>query len=136
MKELKLVSPAQVHRVWEQVNQYFEASYEASTKDCTVDQLRMLLAQGAQALFVIEEDSKIVGAFSVQIATYPNCTVAMTTGMGGKDVFSEETIAQYESWAKSQGVTKIKAYAQEAQARLYRQKLGLKTTAYVVEKEI
>jgi hypothetical protein len=136
MKELKVVSPIQIHQVWGQVKPYFEASYEASTKDCTVDQLRMILAQGTQTLFVVEENSKIVGAFSVQVTTYPNCTVAMTTGMGGKDVFSEETIAQYELWAKSQGVTKIKAYAQEAQARLYRQKLGLKTTAYVVEKDI
>ena len=35
----------------------------------------------------------------------------------GKKVFNKNTVQQYEDWARSQGVTKIRAYAKEAQAR-------------------
>ena len=136
MKQLQLVDQMFVHQVWDKVKPFFEASYEESTKDCTPDQLRLLLSRGAQYLFVIAEEDNICGAFSVEIVNHPNSKSATTTAMGGKVLFTEETFAQYENWARSQGVTKIRAYAKEAQARLYRQKLGLNSTVYVVEKLI
>lgn len=136
MKQLQLVDQSFVHQVWDRVKPFFEASYEESTKDCTPDQLRLLLSRGAQHLFVIVEDTNICGAFSVEVVNHPNSKSATTTAMGGKGLFTDETIAQYEGWAKSQGVTKIRAYAKESQARLYRQKLGLNSTVYLVEKTI
>jgi hypothetical protein len=136
MKQLQLVDQIYVHQIWDKIKPFFEASYEQGPKDCTVDQLRMLLSRGAQHLFIIVEDSEIIGAFSVEIVNHPNAKSATTTAMGGKGLFTEETITQYETWARSQGATKIKAFAKEAQARLYRQKLGLETTMFVVEKAI
>jgi hypothetical protein len=136
MKQLQLVDQAFVHQVWDKVKPFFEASYEESSKDCTPDQLRLLLSRGAQHLFVIVEENNICGAFSVEIVNHPNSKSATTTAMGGKGLFTEETITQYEDWARSQGATKIKAFAKEAQARLYRQKLGLETTMFVVEKAL
>jgi hypothetical protein len=56
--------------------------------------------------------------------------------MGGRKVFNKDTVKQYEDWARSQGVTKIRAYASEAQARLFRRKLGLRPTMSVVEKNL
>ena len=82
------------------------------------------------------EDSKIIGAFSVAIQNVPNHRIVHTTAMGGRGLFDEDTVSQYETWAKLQGATKIRAYAKEAQARLYRQKMNLNTTIYVVEKLI
>lgn len=136
MKQLQLVDQTLVHQVWDKVKPFFDASYEESSKDCTTDQLRMLLSRGAQSLFIVVEDNIIIGAFSVELVNHPNAKSATTTAMGGKGLFSEETIAQYEDWARSQGATKIKAFAKEAQARLYRQKLGLETTMFVVEKAL
>jgi hypothetical protein len=51
-------------------------------------------------------------------------------------VFDSDTISQYELWAKQQGCTKIRAWAKDSQARLYRMKLGLQKTMNVVEKDI
>lgn len=136
MKQLIIVDPMYVHQVWDTVKPFFDASYEESSGDCTVEQLKLLLSRGSQTLFAIVEDDKTIGAFAVEIVNHPNSRSAQTTAMGGKDVFTPELIAQYETWAKSQGATKIRAYAKEAQARLYKQKLGLNSTYYVVEKTI
>lgn len=136
MKQLQIVSPDQVHQVWPDLKHFFEASYEQSTGDCTPDQLKAILSENKQTLFVIVEDSKIIGAFSVAIQNVPNHRIVHTTAMGGRGLFDEDTVSQYETWAKLQGATKIRAYAKEAQARLYRQKMNLNTTIYVVEKLI
>lgn len=136
MKQLQLVDQSYVHQIWDKVQPFFDASYEESTKDCTPEQLRLLLSRGAQHLFIVVEDTNIRGAFSVEVVNHPNSKSATTTAMGGKGLFTKETIAQYEDWARSQGVTKIRAFAKEAQARLYRQKLGLNSTVYLVEKTI
>jgi len=136
MKQLQTVAPSQVHQVWHNVKPYFDASYEQSTGDCTVEQLKTILANGGQTLFVVVEDENIIGAFSVDIQNAPNHRVAHTTAMGGRGLFNEDTVSQYEAWAKLQGATKIRAWAREPQARLYRQKMNLNTTVYVVEKLI
>ena len=54
--------------------------------------------------------------------------------MGGKGLFDTNTIKQYEDWCKGNGITKIRAYAQESQARLFKMKLGLEKVTNVVEK--
>ena len=85
---------------------------------------------------LVVEDEKIIGAYTVDIIDYENHRVAFTTCMGGRKVFNKDTVKQYEDWARSQGVTKIRAYASEAQARLFRRKLGLRPTMSVVEKNL
>ena len=136
MKQLQTVAPSQIHQTWELVKPFFDASFEQSTGDCTVDQLKMLLANGSQTLFVVVDDDKVIGAFSVDMQNSPNHRVAHTTAMGGRGLFDKDTVSQYETWAKLQGATKIRAWAREPQARLYRQKMNLNTTVYVVEKLI
>jgi hypothetical protein len=59
----------------------------------------------------------------------------MTT-VGGRCVVDEETFNQVIAWAKTQGATKIRAYASGARVRLYRQKVGLIAAETVVEKLI
>ena len=56
--------------------------------------------------------------------------------MGGKGVFDINTVKQYEDWCRSNGITKIRAYAQDAQARLFKMKLGLNVITHVVEKTL
>ena len=136
MKQLQTVDPMYVHQLWDIVKPFFEASAATGVGDCLPEQLKMLLARGEQSLLLVLEDGTIIGAFSVEIKNHPNHRVATTTAMGGKGLFTKETVAQYEDWAKSQGATKIRAWAKESQARLYRQKLGLNTTMYVVEKTL
>jgi hypothetical protein len=136
MKQLKIIPSDYICQLWDQIKHYFEKVSGIGNNDYTVDQIKYLLVQGKQTLFVIMEEEKLIGTFTVEVINYPNHRVAHTTTMGGKGLFDKDTVKQYEDWARSQGVNKIRAFAQAAQARLYRMKMGLNMVTHVVEKTI
>jgi len=136
MKQIQLVSPDFVSKLWDKIEPFFDASFKYSNDDYNVDQIKMLLVNGHQKLLVAVEDEKIIGASAVEFINYPNQRVLHITSMGGKALVEPDMIHQFEDWARSQGATKIRAFAQDAQARLYRMKMGLNTVTHVVEKSI
>ena len=136
MKQLKIIPSDYICQLWDQVEHYFKRASGTGTDDYTVEQIKFLLVQGKQTLFVIMDGEKLIGTFTVEVIKYPNHCVAHTTTMGGKGLFDKDTVKQYEDWARSQEVNKIRAFAQEAQARLYRMKMGLNMVTHVVEKTI
>ena len=134
--QVQVVAPNLVYQIWGQVEPFFKASELVSTDDCTTDQLKLQLVSGAQTLLVAVKDNEIKGAASLTVSSLPNHRVAQITAMGGRGIVGEEAFNQVVAWAKSQGATKIRAWAREPQARLYRLKVGLNTTTHVVEKLI
>jgi len=56
--------------------------------------------------------------------------------LGGNGIVNNETFSQVEAWARLQGATKVNAWAQEAQARLYKLKANFNTVRMVVEKDL
>ena len=104
--------------------------------DYDIEQLKVLLIKEFQLLFVVVEGNEIIGCFTVEVINQINHKVAFTTCMGGKGLFDTYTVKQYEDWCKSNGITKIRAYAQDAQARLFKIKLGLEKVTNVVEKTL
>lgn len=136
MIQLHIVPTELVHSVWEKVSLFITASYEESNKDCTPEQLKMLIARGEQTLFVGVEDEQIVGAMTVEIINYPNVRAGFITALGGKAVVDQELFAQVEEWLRANGASKVYAYAKPAQARLYQQKAGFEPARYVVEKAL
>lgn len=135
MKQVQVVAPEYIHHVWGDVEPLLNQAFiDYDKPDYDVAHLKVLIIEQLQYLFVVTDDSKIIGAFTVELINCPNHRIAHTTAMGGKDVFSSDTVEQYEGWARLQGVTKIRAYAQDAQARLFKQKLGLEKVTTVVEK--
>lgn len=136
MKQIQLVSPDFVCTVWDKIKPFFDASFKYSNDDYNVDQTKMLLVNGVQKLLVAVEDNNIIGASAVEFINYPNQRVLHIISMGGKALIEPDMIKQFEEWAKSQGATKIRAFAQDAQARLYKMKMGLNIITHVVEKDI
>jgi len=136
MKQLKIIPSDYICQLWDQIEHYFKSASGTGTDDYTVEQIKFLLVQGKQTLFVIMNEEKLIGAFSVEFSNYPNNKVMHIAAIGGKSVIEDETVKQLEDWARSQGATKIRAFAQEAQARLYRMKMGLNMVTHVVEKTI
>jgi hypothetical protein len=137
MKQLQIVAPGHILSIWEEVWPMLNAafiSYEHNDYD--IEQLKVLLIKEFQILIVVTEDNKIIGAFTVGISNQPNHKIAFTTHMGGKGLFDENTVKQYEDWCKGIGITKIRAYAQDSQARLFKIKLGLEKVTNVVEKDL
>ena len=137
MNTVQIVAPNNIYNVWEDVKEYLNASINVSTHDCTIEQLKMLLVRGEQTLLVsVNENSKLNGAMTVEFINYPNNRVMHITALGGHGIVNNETFSQVESWAKMQGATKASAWAQEAQARLYKIKSNFNTVRYVVEKDL
>ena len=136
MKQVQIVSPDFVNQIWDKIKHLFEKSFKVSTDDCTLDQLRLLLVQGQQVLFVVTEEENIIGTCTAEIVNYPNHRVVHITTLNGIGLVEESVIKQFEDWAKSQGATKIRAFAHDAQARLYKMKMGLNPVTHVVEKTI
>lgn len=135
--QVQIVSPANIYQIWYKIEPYFEAAELEGMGDCTTCQLKLQLVSGAQTLLIAVDGEQVIqGAASLSLQNLPNHRVAVITSIGGKGIVDEEVFNQVVSWAKSQGATKIRAWAKDAQARLYRQKVGLTTTMYVVEKLI
>lgn len=136
MIQVQTVAIEYIHQVWDKVAPFLEESAKTGTNDCTVEQLRLLLVKGEQGLLVGVEDGIIVGAMTVELSNQPNQRTATITALGGRGVVDAETFSQVEDWARLAGATKIRAWAQDAQARLYRQKAGFTTVRHVVEKSL
>ena len=137
MRQINIVAPDFICQHWDKIEPFFESSFKFSTDDYTVDQIKFLLVSGQQiCLIAVEDDGNIIGASAVSISSYPNHRVLHITSMGGRALVEEDLIKQFEAWARSQGVTKIRAFAQDAQARLYKMKMGFQSVAHVVEKNI
>ena len=137
MKLVQIVAPEYIHTIWDVVEPMLKTAFiNFPNADYDVEHIKVLIIEQFQYLFVVVEENKIIGCFTVEIINYPNHKVAHTTCMGGKGIFDIDTINQYEEWCKSQGITKIRAYAQDSQARLFKMKLGLEKVTNVVEKTL
>ena len=137
MNTVKVVGPDQIHRLWSEVEDWLKASIELTNNECTIEQLKGLVARGVQTLLVSTcEDNELTGAMTVEIYNYPNERVMFISALGGKGIVNKQTFSQVEEWARMQGATKVIAWAKEGQVRLYKQKAGFISNRYVVEKKI
>ena len=137
MNIVQIVAPNNVYNVWEDIKEYLNASINVSGGDFTLDQLKLLLVRGEQSLLVsVNQSNKINGAMTVEFINNANARTMFITALGGSGIVNDETFSQVETWAKMQGATKASAWAQEAQARLYKLKANFNTVRYVVEKDL
>jgi hypothetical protein len=137
MNTVKVVAPNFIFDVWKDVESFLNASINVSGGDFTLDQLKFSLGKGEQTLLVsVNEQNIINGAMTVEFINRPNHRVMFITALGGNGIVNDETFSQVETWAKSHGATKASAWAQEAQARLYKIKSNFNTVRYVVEKDL
>ena len=137
MNKVQIVAPNNIYNVWSDVDSFLNASINTSTGDCTLEQLKLLLVRGEQTLLVsVNEQGKINGAMTVEFQNLPSNRVMFITALGGNGIVNEGTFSQVESWARMQGATKVSAWAQESQARLYKIKANFNTVRMVVEKDL
>jgi hypothetical protein len=137
MNTVQIVAPNNIYNVWADVESYLNASINVSGGDFTLDQLKLLLVKGEQTLLVsVNKENKINGAMTVEFINNANARTMFITALGGSGIVNDETFSQVETWAKMQGATKASAWAQEAQARLYKLKANFNTVRMVVEKDL
>ena len=137
MNKVQIVAPNNIYNVWSDINSFLNASLNTATGDCTLEQLQLLLVRGEQTLLVsTDENGKLNGAMTVEFQNRPSNRVMFITALGGNGIVNNETFEQVENWARMQGATKVSAWCQEAQARLYKLKANFNTVRMVVEKDL
>ena len=137
MKLVQIVAPAYVYHVWDKVKPLLDVAFiNFDNADYDVEHLKVDLVNGTQHLFLVVEDENILGAYTIEIINYANHRVAHITSIGGKAMIDKDTVSQCEDWARSQGATKIRAFAKDSQARLFKLKMGLEPVTHVVEKTL
>ena len=137
MNQVQIVAPNNIYSVWDKIESYLNASINVSGGDYTLDQLKLILGRGEQTLLISTNEKNIInGAMTIEFINRPNDRIMFITALGGNGIVNDETFSQVESWAKSQGATKASAWAQEAQARLYKLKANFDTVRMVVEKAL
>ena len=73
MKQIQLVSPDFVSKLWDKIEPFFNASFKYSNDDYSIDQIKMLLVHGHQKLLVAVENDIIIGASAVEFINKLNC---------------------------------------------------------------
>ena len=137
MNTVQIVAPNNVYHVWEDIKEYLNAYINVSGGYFKLDQLKLLLVRGEQSLLIsVNKNNKINGAMTVEFINNANARTMFITALGGSGIVNDETFSQVETWAKMQGATKASAWAQEAQARLYKLKANFNTVRMVVEKDL
>ena len=137
MNTVQIVAPNNIYSVWEDIKEYLNASINVSGGDFTLDQLKLLLVRGEQSLLIsVNEKGVLNGAMTVEFINNANARTMFITALGGSGIVNDQTFSQVETWAKMQGATKASAWAQEAQARLYKLKANFNTVRMVVEKDL
>lgn len=134
---IELVQPSMVQQQWGRVAPFLDAALKTGGGEYGVDQLKVMLTQGIQALIVVLDDSgAVAGALTVAFENYPNDRIAFVTSVGGRMISDADAWSQFEDWARMNGATKIRGCAHKSVARLWRQKFGVKQRYLIVEKTL
>jgi hypothetical protein len=127
------LSPNYLHLHWVEIAKYLQPALDLSgVEEFNLEQMKVFIANGTWALFVVEEDLKICGAVVVSFANYPNDLIAYVTAIGGKFISNKETSDKFKSLLKSMGATKIQGGARESVARLWK-RIGFTNKQILVE---
>jgi len=128
-----------IHQVWPLVEPWLAPVFEKSdvSRYYDIEHLKYLFTRGEQVL-VVGSDKKgdIQGVVAIQWLTVPKARVAYITAIGGRLLASKENHEEFISWVRAHGGTRIEGSANEAVARLWKQKLGYSPRQITVELEI
>jgi hypothetical protein len=133
---VRQVNPIFIHKIWPDVEPMLRAGLEHSQREYDVSHLKQYIVNGQHILLVAEDGEKIWGASTIVFENYPNERVAFMSCIGGKFIATQNCWDQLCDWIKVNGGSRIRGYAHPAVARLWRQRFGVETTYYIVDKKL
>ena len=131
---VRQVNPIFIHTIWAQVESMLECGLEHGQNEYTIDHLKMMIVEGRHILLVAEDNGKIYGACTIVFENYPNERIAFMSCIGGKFIATQNCWDQLCNWIKANGGSRIRGLAHPSVARLWRQRFGVETTYYIVDK--
>ena len=133
---VKYVPKEYIHDVWVKVEGMLSNALRHSSGEYNTDQLKTMIVMGTQHLLVVDDGENIKGAATICFENYPNERNAFITAVGGKLIANEDTWKQLEAWCKHAGCTKLRGFAFESVARLWKKRFNIETVYLVVEKKL
>lgn len=123
---LKHVDTNYVQQVWPTVEPFIRLAMEKGgdfpewAHSYTVEHIQVFLTTGQWLLIVmVDEENKIHGCCTVSFINYPLHRVAFVTTIGGKLIFSKDTVEQFKIMMKQRGATKVQCYGRPSVVRLW-----------------
>lgn len=122
-----------VQQVWPKVEAMLAAALSYAAGEYTTDQLKALVATGAQSLLVaVDDQNEIHGACTIAFEAYPNHRVAFMTAIGGRFVINPNTHEQLKDWCRANGATLFRSACRNSVARLLR-RMGMSERYTIME---
>lgn len=123
MVTLTIIEPKHIDFAWRDgANCLAEAC--ALVDEITGDQLKLILSRGERYLCRMDEDGKTTGWGAFRVDQLPNIRVLHVTDLVAHNAGFEQFFSELRNIALSLGCSRIRCSTHDAQARLYRQKLG------------
>jgi hypothetical protein len=107
-----------------------------SAGEYSTEQLKVMLVNGLQTLLVADDNGEFKGAATIAFENYPNDRIAFVTAIGGRMIANQEIWRQFENWCRANGCTKVRGFAFESVARLWKSRFNVEPVYLVVEKKL
>lgn len=127
------VPSEQIDKAWKDGASCLSEACNTSGGEITGDQLKMLLSRGERTLLCMREDDKTTGWAVVRVDQLPNLRVLHVTELVAHNAGFERFFDALKTMADHLGCSRVRCSCKEAQARLYRMKLGFKPVYTTLE---
>ena len=111
---------ATLHQLWGEVEPFLIRAVAVEPDEYTVEQLRLLAAQGRVTIIVAVDNEQVIhGIAVVEFLDQPNYRTAFIIAMAGKRIVCKEVFGSLCAVLKQCGATRVQCAARDAATRLY-----------------
>lgn len=132
---LQIVEPRFVDKAWKEGASCLSDVCNL-VDEITGSQLKMILSRGERMLVRMTDGDETVGWGAFRIDQLPNMRVLFVTDLYAPHGHFECFFAELKQMAEQAGCSRIRCSAHDAQARLYRMKIGMKPVYTTLEIEV
>lgn len=118
------VPQSHIDIAWQKGASSLSEACATSGGEVTGDQLKMLLSRGERSLLEMVDADNTVGWGVVRVDQLPNFRVLHVCEMTAPGAHFENFFTALKDLARGLGCSRIRCAAKQAQARLYRMKIG------------
>ncbi len=134
--KLVIIEPNFVDRAWKEGANCLAKACDL-VDEITGDQLKLLISRGERVLVRMDGDGvEGIGWATFRIDQLPNIRVMFITDIVAPNAHFERFFVEAKAIAMRVGASRIRCAAHDAQARLYRMKLGFKPVYSILEVEL
>ncbi len=120
MAELVCVDPAEIERAWPLASDWIKAAFDTGMGDGSLLETRGLLFGGNALLWLIVDESQVVGAVVTQVIREQAKKLCVIRALGGRGMKKwRHLIAKIEEYAAQQSCAAVRIYGRRGWQRVY-----------------